>query len=53
MVRISADGQHVSRIEKPNVPEIQDGGKFEFLNFAIRKNGEILEIGRIIRRIRL
>jgi len=47
VVRVSADGQHVTPVEATNAPEIKDAAEFGIMDFAVGKDGSVLELGWI------
>lgn len=48
ILRISTDGHSTTVFDVSNLPEIKEAKGFEIYDFAIRKNGEILELAGIV-----
>ena len=47
VLRISADGQSTTLFDVSNAPEIKEAASYEIYDFAIRKDGTILELAAL------
>lgn len=47
IARISADGQRITKVDVPDLPELQAGAEFQISDFAIARDGTVLELGWI------